>query len=109
MLTVIQILKSNHLVIIITCLLNTNYLSYPDSSITDEAKYSSVVRVKPSHCQFDSSHIGAVASSNHSTNEKDHKEDHSEPVVYAKVNRHHTTEKATNIEKATAVKTEGNY
>lgn len=65
---------------------------FTDSSITDDPTYSSVVRVKPSHHQFDSSHIGAPTTSDHCTNEQDH-EDHNEPVVYAKVNRHRTTEK----------------
>ena len=60
-------------------------------SVTDDLKYSSVVRVKPSHYQCDSSHIGSATSSDHST---DHR-NQSEPVVYAKVNKHRTTEKTT--------------
>ena len=51
-----------------------------------------MVRVKPSHCQYD--HIGEPATSNdHSSNKQDHKDHSSEPVVYAKVNRHRTTDK----------------
>lgn len=79
-----------------------NHFGNTDSSIADEAKYSSVVRVKPSHCQYDL--IGEPATSNdHSSNEQDH-EDHVEPVVYAKVNRHRRT-----TDKIAAEKTEGNH
>ena len=50
-----------------------------------------MARVKPSHYQFDSSHIGATSSSDRSA---DHG-NQSEPVVYAKVNKHRATEKTT--------------
>ena len=62
-----------------------------------------MVRVKPSHCQYDSSHIGAPTSNDHSSNREDHEDHHSEPVVYAKVNRHRTTDKIA------ADKTEGDH
>jgi len=51
-----------------------------------------VVRVKPSHFQFDSSHTGSATTSDHSTSES---HEHIETVVYAKVNRHHATKKTT--------------
>ena len=56
--------------------------------IADEVKYSSVVRVKPSHYQYDST----------TSTSEDH-DDHSEPIVYAKVNRQHAAKKASGVEK----------
>lgn len=49
------------------------------------------MRVKPSHYQFDSSHIGATTSSDRSAD----RGNQNEPVVYAKVNKHRATEKTT--------------
>ena len=63
-----------------------------DSYTVDEAKYSSVVRVKPSHYQYDSSHIGEATTNDNSSNGANH-EDSSETAVYATVNHQRTTDK----------------
>ena len=63
-----------------------------DSYTVDEAKYSSVVRVKPSHYQYDSSHIGEATTNDNSSNGANH-EDSSKTAVYATVNRQRTTDK----------------
>lgn len=50
------------------------------------------MRVKPFHHQFDSSYTGVATFNDYSTSEG---YEHIEPVVYAKVNRHHATKKTT--------------
>ena len=67
-------------------------MNIADSSTVGEAKYSSVVRVKPSHYQYDSSHIGEATTNDHSSSGVNHK-DSSETAVYAKVNHQLTADK----------------